>query len=149
MDLSATTTIDRTPEEIFEFISNVRNDTQWRTGVVESGLRSDPPIGSGAVGFARAGKIETVYRITTFEPPRRVDWEFIGGPIHGRGGYRLESAGSGTRFTLVADVAPSGVMRLLGPLFGRIGRRQNQRDVETLREILKGSSDPSNGQPDA
>ena len=147
--MSATITIGRTPEEVFEYISDVRNDVHWRTGIVESDLRSDPPVGSGSVGFARAGKIETVYKITTFEPGKRVDWEFIEGPFKGHGGYRLESTDSGTRFTLVADIKPSGAMRLLGPLFGRIGRRQNQNDVETLRDILEDSTDSSANQSDA
>jgi hypothetical protein len=43
----------------------------------------------------------------------------------------------GTEFTLVADVEPTNWLKLLGPLFTWIGRRQNQKDVETLRDILE------------
>ncbi len=62
------------------------------------------------------------------------------GPFGGTGGYRLEPVGDGTRFTLLADVEPSGVMRLLGPLFGRMGARQNQADVAKLKSILESRS---------
>jgi hypothetical protein len=139
MEMSATTIIRRSPEDIYEYVGDVANDVHWRNGVDDSGWRSDPPYGSGSVGFAKAGKMVTVYRVTVLKPAKRVDWEFIEGPFTGRGGYRLEPVEAGTRFTLVADIKPHGMMRLLGPLFYWIGRRSNQKDVETLRQIMENS----------
>ena len=66
-----------------------------------------------------------------------MDWELISGPFLGFGGYRFAPVESGTEFTLVADVEPSGFYRLLGPVFAWMGRRQNQADVEKLRDILE------------
>lgn len=140
MDMSATTTIGRSPREVFEYVSDISNDANWRSGVADSGLRSDGPVGLGSVGYAGSGSLKTVYRVTVYEPFERVDWEFIEGPIVGRGGYRLAAAGAGTCFALVADIQPSGVMRLLGPVFGWIGRRRNRSDVETLRRILESAT---------
>jgi len=137
MEISATTIIRRPREEVYEYISDVTNDVRWRKGLDDSAWRSDPPWGVGSVGYAKAGKIETVYRITVLEPIKRIEWEFIEGPFIGRGGYRLEAVETGTRFTLMADIKPSGMMRLLGPLFYWIGRRSNQKDVETLRQIME------------
>jgi len=137
MEFSATTIIRRPPEEVYEYISDVTNDVHWRSGVDDSAWRSDPPWGLGSVGYANAGKIKTVYRITVLEPAKRVEWEFIEGSFLGRGGYRLEAVEAGTRFTLMADIRPRGVMRLLGPLFYWIGKRSNQKDVETLRQIME------------
>ena len=137
MEMSATTILRRPPEEVYEYISDVTNDVHWRNDVDDSGWRSDPPVGPGSVGYAKAGKIETVYRVTVLEPAKRVDWEFIEGPFAGRGGYRLEAVEAATRFTLVADIKPHGMMRLLGPLFYWIGRRSNRKDVDTLRKIME------------
>jgi carbon monoxide dehydrogenase subunit G len=139
MEMSATTLIRRPPKEIYEFLKDIANDVRWRNGVDASGWRSDPPYGVGSIGYAKAGKMETVYRVTVLEPPRRVDWEFIEGPFVGRGGYRLEPVDGGTRFTLVADIKPQGMMRLVGPLFSWVGRRSNRKDVETLRQIMEHS----------
>jgi hypothetical protein len=75
--------------------------------------------------------------VTTLEPARRVDWQFIEGPLKGRGGYRLEPVTQGTRFTLVADVRSTGVLGRLGPIFGWMVGRWNRADVETLRRILE------------
>ncbi len=51
------------------------------------------------------------------------------------------SVEGGTQFTLVSDVEPTGMYKLLGPLFGWMGRRRNQADVEKLRDILESASD--------
>jgi len=136
MDMSATTTIRRSPEEVFDYVADVSHDVNWRTGIVDSGLRSQEPVGVGCVGYDATARFETVWRVTRLDP-MRVDWEFIEGPLKGHGGYRLEPDADGTRFTLVADVRPSGPMRLLGPLFGWMVRRQTRADIETLRRILE------------
>ena len=52
-------------------------------------------------------------------------------------GYICEQAGTGTRFTLEAHVKPAGWYRLLGPIVGMIGRRQNRSDVRKLKAILE------------
>ena len=66
-----------------------------------------------------------------------VDYELLDGPFKGSGGYRLVPVDGGTQFTLVADVEPTGVYKLLGPLFAWQGRRRNQADVEKLRDVLE------------
>jgi len=137
MEMNGTTVIGRPVETVFAYVSDVTNDVHWRTGVTGSGLRSDQPLGLGSIGFARAGDAEVEWRVTSYIPGESVDWDLISGPLKGRGGYRLLPVEGGTQFTLVADVEPTGFYKLLGPLFAWIGRRQNQADVEKLRDILE------------
>lgn len=137
MDMNGTTLIARSVETVFAYVNDLSNDIHWRTGVTGSGLRSGDAVGVGAVGYVRAGDAEAEYRIVSFKPGESVDWEFLSGPYKGRGGYRFEPVDGGTRFTLVAEVEPSGFYKLLGPLFNWFGKRQNQADVEKLRNILE------------
>ena len=140
--MNATIVIERPPAQVFEYIADVANDVNWRKGVVRSGLRSEGPVGVGSIGYAATEGFETVYRVTTLEQDR-IDWEFIDAPFSGYGGYRIEPFGEGARFTLVADIQPSGLMKLLGPLFGRMVRRSNDKDVATLKRLLESSAAPS------
>jgi uncharacterized membrane protein len=137
MEMNGTTVIGRPVDTVFAYVSNVSNDAHWRTGVTESGWRSGESPEPGTIGYTRAGETEVEWRIVAYSPGESIDWELISGPIRGRGGYRLVPVEQGTQFTLVADVKPSGWYRLLGPLFGWVGRRQNQADVEKLRDILE------------
>ena len=36
MDMSATTTMRRPPQEVFDYVANVAHDVTWRTGIVDS-----------------------------------------------------------------------------------------------------------------
>mgnify|MGYP001822260841 CR=1 FL=1 len=137
MDLSATTTINVPMEAVYAYVSDPANDVNWRTGVTESGLITDPPIVLGSEGFVKAGSKVVRWRVTAIEPGSSVDWELTEGPISGFGGYRLEDVGGSTRFTLVANVKPEGAFRLVGPLFARMGRKQNQADVKKLKGLLE------------
>lgn len=139
MDMSATILINRSKDDVYRFVSDPTNDVQWRTGVTESGLSGEPPLRLGSEGYARAGKQTSNWRVTSIAPGSSVDWELTDGPFAGTGGYRLEAVDEATRFTLVADVTPKGVLRLIGPLFGRMGRRQNQEDVQDLKALLEAS----------
>lgn len=137
MEMSGTTVIGRPTDAVFAYVIDVSNDANWRTGVTESGLRSGEDFEPGTIGYTRAGEAEAEWRITSYAAGESVDWDLISGPIRGRGGYRVAPVEGGTQFTLVADVEPTGFYRLLGPIFGWIGRRQNQADVERLRDILE------------
>jgi hypothetical protein len=137
MEMNGTIVISRPVDVVFEYVNNLSNDAKWRTGVDESGWQPGEPLGPGAIGYTRAGNVKTEWRVVSYIAGESVDWEFIGGPLKGRGGYRVVPVDRGSQFTLVADIEPSGWLKLLGPIFTWIVRRQNQRDVERLRDILE------------
>ena len=137
MEMNATTVIKRPVDEVFTYVIDFSNDVHWRAGAPESGLRSDEPFGLGTIGYTRVEDVETEWRVVSYVENESADWELTNGPFLGSGGYRLVPVDRDTEFTLVADVEPAGVYKLLGPLFGWIGRRRNQADVEKLREILE------------
>ena len=141
MKMDATTKIARPVETVFAYVSDATNDIHWRTGITESGLYSDGPVGLGSIGYARVGDVEAKWKVVAYTAGTSVDWDLIDGPIRGRGGYRLVPVDGGTQFTLVADAEPTNWLRFLGPIFGWIGQRQNQQDVEKLREILESTPD--------
>jgi hypothetical protein len=137
MEMNGTTLINRPVDIVFAYVNDVTNDIHWRNGVDGSGLRSGETLGAGTIGYTVVGDLEVEWRVDGYDPGKSVDWTLLNGPFLGRGGYRLEPVDKGTRFTLVAEVEPSGVYRLLGPLFAWMGRRRNQADVEKLRDILE------------
>lgn len=137
MEMNGTTIIRCPVEEVSNYVMEVSNDASWRYGVDASGLRSGDSLQEGSLGFTRAGKAEVEWKVLSLIPGESVEWELLNGPFRGRGGYRFRAVDEGTQFTLVSDVEPTGLYKLLGPLFRRIGRRRNQSDVEKLRNILE------------
>lgn len=137
MDLSATTIIHAPVERVYGYVSDPANDVNWRKGVTESGLTTDPPLALGSEGYVKAGSQVARWKVTAIASGVSVDWDLTEGPYGGSGGYRFEGVDGTTRFTLVADVEPRGFLRLLGPLFARMGRKQNQADVQRLKALLE------------
>ena len=137
MEMNGTTITDRPVEVVSEYVMDLSNDADWRTGVDESGWQSEDSLIVGAIGYTLAGNQRAEWRVVSYVAGESVDWEFISGPFAGRGGYRLVPVEGGTQFTLVADIEPTNWLKFLGPIFAWIGRRQNQKDVEKLRDILE------------
>lgn len=141
MDQSATIVIGRPAVEVFDYVMDIPNDARWRTGIVEAAYTADPPLGVGTTGFdrieANGRNMTAVWTTSEFEPGVLARWTFVSGPLQGSGGYICKPVGESTRFTLEANVRPSGALRFLGPLFGVMVRRQNHADVAKLKEILE------------
>ena len=141
MNLTATITINRPASDVFDYVMEVRHDAQWRSDVVEASFTSDGPFGVGTTGFdrieANGRSMVSSWTVFEYEPGILARWTLDSGPIRGIGGYICEEAGDDTRFTLEAHVKPAGWYRLLGPMFGRIGRRQNLVDVRRLKTLLE------------
>jgi hypothetical protein len=115
--------LGRSVDTVLASVIDVANDANWRTGVDESGLQSGESIGPGVIGYTIAGDMKTEWRVVSYIEGESVDWDLISGPYKGRGGYRFMPVDGGTQFTLVADVEPSGWLKLLGPIFTWMGRR--------------------------
>jgi hypothetical protein len=143
MEMNGTTLVARSVGEVAAYVLDVSNDANWRYGVDESGFRSGDSFAPGSIGYTRVGDVEVEWKVLSSTPVERVDWELLSGPFKGQGGYRFKPVEGGTQFTLVSDVEPTGLYRLLGPLFRWMGRRRNQSDVEKLRKILESGTEPS------
>lgn len=142
MDVSAQIHLERLPADVFAYVMHVSNDANWRSGVVEAGFTTEPPVGVGAEGFDRVDAngrtAESRWRVIEWEPGSHARWDLVSGPFAGTGGYICApGGGGGTEFTLEAHIRPTGFYRLLGPIFGVLGRRQNRADVAKLKSILE------------
>ena len=72
MDLSGTTLIKRPVEEVYDYVMDVSNDANWRTGVSESGWEDVETIEPGTVGYTMAGEAKALWRIIAFSSRSRM-----------------------------------------------------------------------------
>lgn len=138
-DLESSIWIARPPEDIWDYLVNVSNDTQWRTGVTDAQWTSDSPHGVGSTGLHIVEGIgDWPWRITEWEEPRTMSWEVTGGRFEGgHAGYRIAAEDAGSRLTSHARVKPSVVMRILMLIMKRRMRRDLAADLEKLKTIIE------------
>lgn len=133
--------IDRSPEEVFRFVANYDNDTQWRKGVARM---SQSPGGETGVGTTTHEEMEflgrryvTVARITAFEPDRRLDWTSIEATTPVSGWRKVEPEGRGARFTQMVAADLQGVYRWFSPLMVGMFKKQMTQDMINLKHLLE------------
>lgn len=109
-------TIGRPVGEVFAYVADGLNGPKWRSGIVDIALVS----GSGATAVYKQGvkgpggrRIDADYRITAYEPDRRLDFAAIAGPVRPTGSYTFEETAGGTRLTFALDAELGGFKKLL------------------------------------
>ncbi len=141
--------IDRPVDEVFAYLADNSNETAWQTGLIESTVTSDGPIGAGSTGRdvrrSMGMKVVNEWACTAFEPNRMFAF-VVTKPITFTASYRFESESDGTRVTMSAK--PSGFAKVVWPLMSRVGRKQYERDFARLKNVLEArGSGASNTSP--
>jgi uncharacterized protein YndB with AHSA1/START domain len=132
--------INRSPDEVFAFVTDATNDPKWHTDILEAGRLSDGPAGNGAryrwvLKFM--GKKNTEVETTAYQPNTSAQLRMVKGPVHPTITYRFESTAGGTRFTRRVDLEPAGMFKLMAPMMRSMMRRGNAKFVENLRGVLE------------
>ena len=148
MKASTTIEVDRSIDEVFEFVSTVENMDQWVTGVSEPRRTSDGAFGVGSTltsKYSYSGQTHDIdYEVTAYTPPTRFDLVAEKGPFPFTGSTELSEIDSET--TLVRNTIDAGadstatkiIFTIGGPFVRWMMRRQLHGELEALREILEG-----------
>ncbi|TMK75502.1 MAG: hypothetical protein E6G45_13580 [Actinobacteria bacterium] len=135
-----TTTIDRPPLAVFEFLANAENDPKWRSGVQDISRVS----GTGGVGTRyRQGmkgpmgrRIPADIEITEHKPNELIGFRALEGPVHPRGRYELAPADGGTRVRFALEAEVKGVKKLMSPMVQKAMNREVAA-LDNLKRILE------------
>jgi len=142
MHLEETFVVRRTPQVVFDYMTNPDNLSTWQTSVTSVDHLTEGPPGLGSRYRERTkprlGKaFEQVVEFTEFDPPRRLHVHVVEGPYPIDGTWSLEPSDDGTRVHFTAAGELTGLMRLLAPLARRTLVRQFAGYHENLRQILE------------
>lgn len=139
--------IERSPEDVFRFLSDPTNEPRWHTDVVEAEALTEPPLAVGSRErwvMSFMGRREQVMEVTRLEPNRLI--ELHGHPIMGLEPtitYVIEPDAVGARFTRRIEMEASGIGRLFAPMLKAGGPRRNRGFVNKLKAQLEQRADGS------
>ena len=134
-------TINRPVEGVFDFVADERNELRYNPRMVRAELISEGPIG---VGTRFRAELRTMGRtvpmtveFTAYERPWRVGSLTSSAMMETEGALTFESIPGGTRMRWSWNVRPRGLLRLMSPIVGAVGRRQERRIWGRLKRLLE------------
>jgi hypothetical protein len=141
--------IERPVEEVFDFVADERNEPRFNPRMLRAEKVSPGTIGLGTRFTAEMAtgprRTPMTTEFTGFQRPRRLasttrlSWMEIDGSL------AFEPVRDGTRMRWEWDVRPRGVLRVLGPVIGVIGRRQERAIWTNLKRLLEAREEERDG----
>lgn len=133
--------IDAPPEEVFEYIRQPENQTEFVPSLTAIGSVEETDVGhAGEFTYDVFGiDLHSRFRDVELDPPNRRVFE-VSGNQEGRVTYELEPVDGGTRLRYVNEYEPvaSGVLgKLARPVVSRQLERETDTMIRNLRRILE------------
>jgi uncharacterized membrane protein len=139
--------INRPVEEVFDFVADERNEPRYNPRMLRAEKLSSGPIGVGTRFRAQTrtalGSAEMTIEVTAYERPRRLAFSTQLSSIDIHGTLAFDPVPEGTRMHWEWNVEPRGLLKLLGPMVGWIGRRQERTIWANLKRFLDLRADSS------
>lgn len=137
--------INRPPEQVFAYVTDIKNNTVWQTDILELEMTSEGPFGLGStyrcVNRFMGKRLETEGRVTDYEPYQRCCIRITSGDVRGTTGLFFETVESGTRFTTTGELELT-FFRLAGLLVKRKIKSQLKTDMLKLKAVLENGDNP-------
>ena len=136
--------VDRDAGEVFAYLADFSNASEWDPGVAEARRLTDGPTSIGSrfelIAVFRGKRQRFEYVVTAYEEGRRI-------ALHGEGAKALsddtievEAAGGRTRVAYEAEIRLKGVFRAAEPFMGSTFRRMGDEALEGLKATLDRSA---------
>jgi carbon monoxide dehydrogenase subunit G len=129
--------IDRSPEEVFDYLVDLRNELEWNPDAQSMTKITDDPIGVGTKFLAKWKQSKLVeVECIRFERPYR--W------VHSNGGsltvvidVTLKPQGTATLMVVRFDVSPRGLTRLFFPIILPQLKRAEKQNMAHIKNALE------------
>ena len=145
MRIEQTFFVSRSPEVVFDYLTNPSNLADWQTSKtsVEALTDGAPRLGTRVRERTKppGGKeFEQIVEFTEFDRPVHVRAHIVEGPYPIDGTWSFEPDGGGTRVRFVAEGELRGVMRMLQPVTRVVMARQMAGYHANLRRNVEAPS---------
>ena len=142
--ITETVEIDRTPEDVFAYLDDVKRHGEWQDQIVDVKPQDDGPlrVGSRVTETRRVpgGDRTMTYEVTEHDPPRQSSFRVLDGPIRAVGTISVEPIGDGSRsrLTFTLDFKGHGLAgKVLLPVARTQARKQIPKDQARMKELLE------------
>jgi hypothetical protein len=136
--------IGRSVEDVFDFVADERNEPRYNPRMVRAEKTSSGPVGLGTRFSAEMRSIGRPARMmveyTGFDRPHRLASSTHLSKMDIDGTLTFEPVPDGTRMRWAWNLRPRGMLKLMAPVIGNLGRRQEQAIWTGLKRVMEEQS---------
>jgi uncharacterized membrane protein len=136
--------IERPPQEVFAYVSDLKNLPEWGalSGEMRKETEGPPEVGARYTADLTflGRRLVISYEVSAYEPPRLFAFRNLDGPLYDKYTYTFEEepGGGETRFSMAIEMQPGGFYRLIGPLLEQMTQRYYfRKELKTLKGLLE------------
>jgi len=129
--------IDRSPEDVFDYLVDMRNELEWNPDAQSMEKITEGPIGVGTKFLGKwkqSGLIEA--ECTKFDRPH--GWTYLnGGPVTVILDIKITARDGGSLLESRFDAHPNGLFKLIFPVFVQAMKRAEKRTMLYIKQALE------------
>lgn len=133
--------INRPPEDVFDFVADEHNEPRFNPGMVRVEKLTPGPVGAGTrwrtTLESRGHPITMDVEVTEYARPCRLGTTSTLSAAQITGRLTFAAHPTGTRMSWSWQLRPKGLLRVLTPVLGPLGRRQERRTWAGLKRCLE------------
>jgi len=141
LSTEASQDIARTPEDVFNFVADVRNDPKWHTDVIEATLAQGDGKTVGSMYEIKVkpqmGMTGGTVNVASYDAPRRIVFDVDMGKMKPTTTFTVQAEGTGARISRKVEVEPTGMMKLMAPLMSGMFRKRNEKFLGNLKRVME------------
>ena len=140
--------INRPIEEVFPFVTDIKNFPKWFPWISESAKTSSPPYGVGTTEYEIVGRfyfimpVKNISTVTEYQPNKKISRSIQSAHfIPWSTTYDFEPLEGSTRLTYILEWEPEGLLKLLTPIFATVFTIMDQTiPLWSLKKFLESGS---------
>lgn len=135
--------INRSQQDVFDFLSNPANMPKWQPALVSAEWTSldTPDIGSTYKTVAKAfgGKAEYLLEITHWDPPNHYSYKSVKIPFPGsiESSYTIAAKENGTQVTWEVQIATTGLLKIAESMLGKQAAKVEGNNLDLAKQLLE------------
>jgi carbon monoxide dehydrogenase subunit G len=131
--------IGLSPEEVFDFLTDVTNLPRWQSGVHSAQLDGEPRAGARFEESRHmlGRELHTTLEIEEYERPRVFAIRALNSPVPFSVRHELEPSGGGTKLTVVGEGDAGMLPGFAAGIMARRAEKQFRKDFDRLKKLLE------------
>jgi uncharacterized protein YndB with AHSA1/START domain len=141
IELSSSIVINRPVEEVFSYVTDAKNLSNWMSELVKADQASNGPMGLGtkinAVANVLGRQAESIQEVSKYELNRVFAIKSASGPVENEDEFTFEPDAGGTKVTRTTKGEIAGFFKMAEPLVVRMLSRQLKTNFANLKDLLE------------